>query len=141
MVVLITIFSSSSLKFFQQNTIFENEKDWLNFFDVNIDQLINKNQLVFLDITADWCATCQFNKINVINSEAIIKLFKDNKVSLIRADWTKPNEKINMFLEKYDRFGIPFNALFSSNYSEGILLSEILSEKEIINAINKIKNE
>ena len=141
MVVLITIFSSSSLKFFQQNTIFENEKDWLNFFDVNIDQLINKNQLVFLDITADWCATCQFNKINVINSEAIIKLFKDNKVSLIRADWTKPNEKINMFLEKYDRFGIPFNALFSSNYSEGILLSEILSEKEIINAIKKIKNE
>ena len=141
MVVLITIFSSSSLKFFQQNTIFENEKDWLNFFDVNIDQLINKNQLVFLDITADWCATCQFNKINVINSEAIIKLFKDNKVSLIRADWTKPNEKINMFLEKYDRFGIPFNAFFSKKFPKGILLSELLSEKEIVNAINKIKND
>ena len=29
-----------------------NEKDWLNFFDVEIDQLVNNKQLVFLDITA-----------------------------------------------------------------------------------------
>jgi peptide chain release factor 1 len=24
--------------------------------------------IVFVDITADWCATCQYNKINVVNS-------------------------------------------------------------------------
>ena len=95
---------------------------------------------MFLDITADWCATCQFNKLNVLNSESIIKLFKDNKVTLIKADWTRPNSNINIFLEKYDRFGIPFNAFFSKNFPEGILLSELLSEKEIVNAINKIYN-
>ena len=141
MIVLIIIFSSSSLKFFQQNATLENEKDWLNFFDVDIDQLINNNHLVFLDITADWCATCQFNKINVINSKSVLQLFKDNEVYLIRADWTKPNKKINKFLEKYNRFGIPFNAFFSNNFPEGVLLSELLSEKEIVNAINKINNE
>ena len=103
--------------------------------------MINENKIVFLDITADWCATCQFNKINVLNSETIISLFKENDVTLIRADWTKPNDKINLFLEKYDRFGIPFNALFSPNFPEGILLSELLSEKEMIDAINKINNE
>jgi suppressor for copper-sensitivity B len=68
-------------------------------------------------------------------------LFKENDVTLIRADWTKPNDKINLFLEKYDRFGIPFNAFFSPNFPEGILLSELLSEKEMIDAINKINNE
>ena len=46
-----------------------------------------------------------------------------------------------MFLEKYDRFGIPFNALFSKNFHEGILFSELHSEKEIVNAIKKINNE
>ena len=138
--VLFTIFSSSSLKFFQQNIITNNEKDWLNFFDVEIDQLVNNNQLVFLDITADWCATCQFNKINVLTSESVNKLFKDNKVTLVRADWTRPNTNINIFLEKYDRFGIPFNAFFSNNFPDGFLLSELLSEKEMISAINKINN-
>ena len=140
-IILIIIFSSSSMKFFQKNTSFDDENGWQNFFDVDIDQLINNDQLVFLDITADWCATCQFNKINVINTESIIKLFKDNEVAQIRADWTKPNKQINMFLEKYDRFGIPFNALFSKNFPEGILFSELLSEKEIVNAIKKINNE
>ncbi|MDB0003407.1 protein-disulfide reductase DsbD family protein [Alphaproteobacteria bacterium] len=139
--VLFTIFSLSSFKVFQQNIIIDNEKDWLNFFDVEIDQLVNNKQLVFLDITADWCATCQFNKLNVLNSEKVIQLFKDNKVTLVRADWTRPNRKINIFLEKYDRFGIPFNAFFSNNFPEGLLLSELLSEKEIVNVINKINNE
>ena len=139
--VLFTIFSLSSFKVFQQNIIIDNEKDWLNFFDVNIDQLINNKQLVFLDITADWCATCQFNKLNVLNSEKVIQLFKYSKVTLVRAYWTRPNPKINIFLEKYDRFGIPFNAFFSNNFPEGILLSELLSEKEIVNVINKINNE
>ncbi len=139
--VLFTIFSLSSFKTFQQNIITDNEKDWLNFFDVEIEQLINNKELVFLDITADWCATCQFNKLNVLNSASVIQLFKDNNVSLVRADWTRPNSKINIFLEKYDRFGIPFNAFFSNNFPEGLLLSELLSEKEIVNVINKINNE
>ena len=139
--VLFTMFSSSSLKLFQQNIIIDNEEDWLNFFDVEVDQLIENDQLVFLDITADWCATCQFNKLNVLNSASVIQLFKDNNVSLVRADWTRPNSKINIFLEKYDRFGIPFNAFYSNNFPEGLLLSELLSEKEIVNVINKINNE
>ena len=83
----------------------------------------------------------QFNKLNVLNSESVIKLLKDNKVILVRADWTRPNTNINIFLEKYDRFGIPFNAFFSNNFPEGLLLSELLSEKEMVNAINKINNE
>ena len=139
--VLFSIFSLSSFKAFQQNIIIDNEKDWLNFFDVEVDKLINNKQLVFLDITADWCATCQFNKLNVLNSDKVIQLFKDNKVILVKADWTKPNPKINIFLEKYDRFGIPFNAFFSNKFPEGLLLSELLSEKEIVNVINKINNE
>ena len=57
----------------------------------------------------------------------------------MRGDWTKPNKNINKFLNNYNRFGIPFNAFFSSSYPEGLILSELLSEKEINNAINIIK--
>jgi len=138
---IIFIFFSTSLQIFQQHSSSGEEKDWVSFFTVDIDQLVAQDKIIFLDITADWCATCQFNKINVLNSDTIIKQFKDNNVTLIRADWTKPNERVNLFLEKYDRFGIPFNAFFSKKFPDGILLSELLSEKEIVNAINKIKYE
>ena len=138
---IIFIYFSTSLQIFQQHSSSGEEKDWVSFFTVDIDQLVSQDKIIFLDITADWCATCQFNKINVLNSDNIIKQFKDNSVTLIRADWTKPNERVNLFLEKYDRFGIPFNAFFSKKFPDGILLSELLSEKEIVNAINKIKYE
>ena len=141
LVVLIFIFFSSSLQLFQQQLSTENDKDWINFFTVDVNQLVEQDKIIFLDITADWCATCQFNKLNVLNSNTIIQEFKENNVTLIRADWTRPNEKINIFLEKYDRFGIPFNAFFSKNFPNGILLSELLSEKELVEAINKINNE
>ena len=138
---IIFIFFSTSLQIFQQHSSSVEEKDWVSFFTVDIDQLVAQDKIIFLDITADWCATCQFNKINVLNSDNIIKQFKENNITLIRADWTKPNERVNLFLEKYDRFGIPFNAFFSKKFPDGILLSELLSEKEIVNAINKIKHE
>ena len=138
---IIFIFFSTSLQIFQQHSSSVEEKDWVSFFTVDIDQLVAQDKIIFLDITADWCATCQFNKINVLNSDNIIKQFKENNITLIRADWTKPNERVNLFLEKYDRFGIPFNAFFSKKFPDGILLSELLSEKEIVNAINKIKYE
>ena len=138
---IIFIFFSTSLQIFQQHSSSVEEKDWVSFFTVDIDQLVSQDKIIFLDITADWCATCQFNKINVLNSDNIIKQFKENNITLIRADWTKPNERVNLFLEKYDRFGIPFNAFFSKKFPDGILLSELLSEKEIVNAINKIKYE
>ena len=140
-VILLGIFYLPSVKSLQNNPALKYDERWLNFFEVDINQLVNKDEVIFLDITADWCATCQFNKVNIINSNKIIKLFEENNILLIRADWTRPNKKVNVFLEKYERFGIPFNAFFSKNFPNGIILSELLSEKEILETINKIKYE
>ena len=144
LIKILTADSQSNIKVYQiiENLfLILNDKDWLNFFETDIDKIVQQDKIVFLDITADWCATCQFNKINVLDSNTVNKAFKDNNVTLIRADWTKPSTKINLFLEKYDRFGIPFNAFFSVNFPDGILLSELLSEKDILKTINQINNE
>ena len=127
------------LPILHQNNTNEISEDWLDFYSVNINDLISDHNIVFVDITADWCATCQFNKINVLNTEEVNNLFIKNNVTLVRADWTKPNMQVNKFINQYDRFGIPFNAFFSKNYPKGILLSELLSKKDIEDAIKKIK--
>ena len=59
---------------------------------------------------------------------------------MVRGDWTKPSKKIDAYLKKYNRFGIPFNAFFSPKYPNGLLLSEILSEKQILNSIEKLND-
>ena len=58
---------------------------------------------------------------------------------MVKGDWTKPNDNISNFLKKYQRYGIPFNILYSKNFPEGIILSEILTKKELISSIEKIK--
>ena len=119
----------------------ENYKNnnWLDFNAKNIPEIIANNEIVFLDITADWCITCKFNKINVLNSKTISDFFDSQEVTLIKADWTQPNEKINKFLKKYNKFGIPFNAFYSSKFPEGIVMNEILTEKQIFETYNKVK--
>ena len=138
-ITIIVLFLIPSISFFKQNNTFEVNEDWINFFDVNIDDIINKNQIVFVDVTADWCATCQFNKINVLNKSNIENIFIKNNIKLVRADWTKPNPEIDNFLKDFNKFGIPFNAFFSSEFPNGIILSEILTEKELIDSISKLK--
>ena len=49
--------------------------EWLDLTTINLKQLISQNDIVFVDITADWCATCQFNKINVLQKKSIQDLF------------------------------------------------------------------
>ena len=117
------------------------DSNWIDITTVEFDDLVQKNEIVFVDITADWCATCQFNKINVINSKIIRGIFKDNNVIRIRGDWTKPNKQIENFLKKHNRFGIPFNVLYSKSYPKGVVLSELLSKKEIIDTLEKVKKE
>ena len=131
-----------SLSFFN---IFKAEKisvdsDWLDINNVNIKELVDENKIVFVDITADWCATCQFNKINVINSSIIMDEFEKYNIIKIRGDWTRPNKKIQEYLNFYNRYGIPFNAMYNNNYPEGIIFSELLTKSEIMKTI-KLLNE
>ena len=117
---------------------YKNNK-WLDFNSRSIPEIISKNEVVFLDITADWCITCKFNKVNVLNSEIVSEFFDTQEVTLIKADWTQPNEKITKFLKKYNKFGIPFNAFYSSKFPDGIVMNEILTEKQIFETYNKVK--
>ena len=63
----------------------------------------------------------------------------ENEIIKVKGDWTKPNDKIANFIQKYNKFGIPFNIIYSKNNPEGIILSEILTKKEVLETIQKIK--
>ena len=96
-----------------------------------------KNKTVFLDITADWCVTCQYNKLNVLNDKDIKEVIKKNNVIMLQLDWTKKDLNIKNFLISKDRYGIPYNEIYNFKFKEGLLLPELLNKKQLINILNQ----
>lgn len=116
------------------------ETQWSLFEESKIDAAIQNGKVVFVDITADWCLNCKFNKAFILSQDAVRKkLFKNRNVIALQGDWTKPDPKLTNFLQKNGRYGIPFNAVFGPSAPNGILLPEILSASDIFEAIEKAR--
>lgn len=110
---------------------------WIRFDEKKIPALVAEGKTVFVDVTADWCLTCQANKKFVLdNKEIREKLMSENVVAMI-ADWTKPDPTISAYLKKFGRYGIPFNAVYGPGAPQGIALPELLSSAAVIKAIEK----
>ena len=112
---------------------------WIGFDENILNNLIAQNKIILVDVTADWCLTCKFNKILVLNSPEIIELLKTQKVIGLRADITKPDPEVMKFLAKHNRFAIPFNAVYGPNARQGLLTSEFLNKNELLSIINKVQ--
>jgi suppressor for copper-sensitivity B len=115
------------------------ESYWLTFDEAAIPRLVSEGKVVFVDVTADWCVTCQVNKRLVLDQEAIRTLLTAPDLVAMKADWTKPDAVIGAYLAKFGRFGIPFNAVYGPGAPDGIALPELLSAEAVMQAIKAAK--
>ena len=104
-----------------------------------IETLLAEEKIVFIDINADWCITCQYNKTFVLDTDEIRKLFKRHDVIFMQADWSLPDETIEEFLQKQGRSGIPFNSVYGPAFPEGELLPELLTTEKVVQAIKNAR--
>ncbi|MBL6621677.1 MAG: thioredoxin family protein [Rickettsiales bacterium] len=113
---------------------------WINYFDVDIQAELAENNVVFVNVTADWCITCKFNEFRVLARSDIINIFANKNFIAVRADYTKQNEKIRIFLESVGRYAVPTYIIFSKKHPQGKILSEVLSveylQNELLDEIN-----
>ena len=108
---------------------------WQAFAPETIDRLVADGKTVVIDVTAEWCVTCQVNKKLVLEKPDVRNALMQDNVVLMQADWTRPDQKIADYLASYGRFGIPFNAVFGPGAPDGILLSELLGVDEVLGAL------
>lgn len=113
------------------------ENIWLNFSEELLNNSLKEGKVVVIDITADWCLTCKFNKVRVLQDEEVMNVLKQDNVVALRGDITKPDKKIMDFLHKHKRFAIPFNAVYGPNAKSGLLANELLSKKALLDLIKK----
>lgn len=113
------------------------ESSWEEFSEEALRQYIEDGNVVFVDVTAEWCLICKTNKFFVLDHMDFINHLKARDVILMRADFTNRSPEIAKFLEKNGRYGIPFNAVYSTKFPEGIPLSEILKRQDVYDAIER----
>lgn len=110
---------------------------WQPFDEARIGRLVADGQTVLVDVTADWCITCQVNKAAVLNRDPVATLLEEGAVVPMRADWTRPSQEIADYLAKFGRYGIPFNAIYGPNAPDGIMLPEILLTESVLTAVGR----
>lgn len=110
---------------------------WLAFDRGDIARRVSQGEVVFVDVTADWCLTCKANKNLILERDPVLTNLQNGTVTPMQADWTRPDEAIARFLENNNRYGIPFNAVFGPAAPDGIILSEILSTAAVLDAIEQ----
>ena len=111
---------------------------WRSYSPTEVDSLVAAGEPVFVDFTATWCATCQWNKGTVLRTDAVEQAFQDRGVHLFVADWTRQDPEITAALEALDRAGVPVYALYPGGTSEPVLLPEILSDGVVMDALEGI---
>ncbi len=110
---------------------------WQPFDQEGIGRLVSDGKVVLVDVTADWCITCQVNKAFVLTKGRVVERLSGDGVVAMQADWTRPNDDITRYLASFGRYGIPFDAVYGPGAPEGIVLPELLTSKAVLEALDK----
>ncbi|MBC7372316.1 MAG: thioredoxin family protein [Bdellovibrionaceae bacterium] len=105
--------------------------NWSRYDAAKVNQARAAGQAVFIDFTAAWCITCQVNKKVVLETDAAQKLFAENKVLLIRADWTSQDPNITTALSEFGRNSVPVYVYYDAVGSAAKILPQILTMNDI----------
>ena len=114
------------------------ESRWQPWTPERVQEALAQGRPVFVDFTAAWCVTCQFNKRNALADAQVLADFAARNVLLLRADWTQRDARITQALAALGRNGVPVYLLMSPRATGPRLLSEILSVRELREAVGAL---
>jgi thiol:disulfide interchange protein len=111
---------------------------WQPYSRPELARLASENCTVMVDFTAEWCPNCKWNLHYVINTEDVRDAVDAGGIVPLVADWTHPSPEIKDMLEALGSNSIPVLAIFpASRPNEPIVLYDLLSKREILDALKK----
>jgi thiol:disulfide interchange protein len=103
---------------------------WQTWAPGRVETVLATGVPVFVDFTAAWCVTCQYNKKTTLVNPAVLADLDTKKVTLLRADWTRRDPAITAALSQLGRNGVPVYVIYKTGRPP-VVLSEILSVAEV----------
>jgi len=109
-------------------------RSWQAWVPGRVDAELAAGKPVFVDFTAAWCITCQYNKKTTLVNADVLADFSAKKVTLLRADWTRRDPAISQALSSLGRSGVPVYVIYQSGKAP-VVMSEILGVGELRSAL------
>ncbi|MCZ8293551.1 MAG: protein-disulfide reductase DsbD family protein [Hylemonella sp.] len=107
---------------------------WSAWSPERVQTLLAGGQTVFVDYTAAWCVTCQYNKQTTLADAQVLADFDAKNVVMLRADWTRRDPAITAALAQLGRNGVPVYVFYRPGRAPQVL-SEVLSVGEVRQAL------
>jgi thiol:disulfide interchange protein DsbD len=89
-----------------------------------------------VNFTASWCLTCLVNERNAFADSAVLKVFRQKGVTLMKGDWTNRDAAITQALAHFGRAGVPLYVVYNGKpgSSAPVVLPQLLSAGVVENA-------
>jgi thiol:disulfide interchange protein DsbD len=94
---------------------------------------------VFVDFTAAWCVTCQFNEQAALNTREAVAAFQRTGAVYLKADWTNRDNAIAKALADQGRVGVPLYLVYGTDGGPPKVLPQLLTSGLVAAALDAAK--
>lgn len=114
----------------------DTNQPWQPYSKQTLEQLLDNQQAVFINLTADWCITCLANEKLALSSDRFLDTLKQNNITYLKGDWTNYNPEITRLLNQHQRSGVPLYLFYPEEADTPMILPQLLTENIVIKAIS-----
>jgi len=107
------------------------------FSQARLDALRAEGKPVFVNATAAWCLSCKVNERVALRDSEVVAALQNNNITYLVADWTNYNDEITLWLEDYDRAGVPLYVYYPPNQASEVVLPALLTPSTVTETLTK----
>ncbi|MFM1944544.1 MAG: hypothetical protein RI897_3526 [Verrucomicrobiota bacterium] len=111
---------------------------WRAWSAAAVEKARGDGQVVLVDFTADWCATCQVNKKTSLEIESVREKIREAGVVPLLGDYTLKDRAITEELRRFGRAGVPLVLVYPADQAaEPLVLPELLTPSIVLESLER----